>query len=127
MSILRWILAFPVAIASWLFFPMICEDVFSHGLEPSAVPAAVIAFLNPVISLGMLVFILPPGSQSNLIKSIVTLSIICAIGTLIVSFLILLGGGSDPIEVLIFEIAGVIVGAGLAYACASLKCRGISK
>jgi hypothetical protein len=129
MNILRWILAFPVAAAAWLYFPFLCALIVSaiRGTEEPLYFIPVVFFLNPIVCLGMLLLILPPGNRSGLVGSIIAFSIICGIGTLLVSFVMVIGASTtNPLEVLFFELAGTIVGAILAYACIPLKCRGTS-
>jgi hypothetical protein len=51
---------------------------------------------------------------------------ICVIGTLLISFVFLIGGGTNPLVVLLFEAAGTIVGARVVYEYIPQKCQGIS-
>jgi hypothetical protein len=129
MNILRWILAFPVAIGSWFYFPFVCGLIMYavHGPEEPRFFIPVIFFLNPIVSLGMLFLILPHGNRSGLEGSIITFSIICCMGAFLISFVMVIGASTtNPLVVLFCELAGTIVGAVLAYACIPLKCRGIS-
>jgi len=127
MTVLRWILAFPVGVVSWIYFPYLCSlslppslvalgpDVFSYG-------AAALLFLNPIVALGIFFLILPPGNRSALVTGIVTFSIICTIGTFLLSFLFFVGGGPPAcVKLLLLGITGTIIGAGIAYALMPLK------
>jgi uncharacterized membrane protein len=94
---------------------------------PIGVAFIVPCFLSPIVSLGILLLILPPGNRSGLVTSIIIYSIICAIGTFLISFVLAIGGGTNPLETLFSEITGTIVGATLAYACVPLKSYGGSQ
>lgn len=125
MITLRWILAFPIAALAWLYFPFLCSFVISQN--PGTIATAVVCFLNPIISLGVFLLVSPSGNRSNLVAGVAVYSVICTIGTLLVSFDLLIGGGPHPFEVLIFEILGTIMAVILAYACIPLKCDGLRK
>jgi len=129
MNVIRWIIAFPAAVAVWLFFPPFCEfllpsrlkllmDVGTYGFS---FLLSCVCFLVPILSLGTLVVLLPPMSRSNSVACVVVYSIICMAGTLLVSFVFAIGGGPNPLLYLLCETLGTIVGGWSAYAYVSGK------
>jgi hypothetical protein len=89
--------------------------VFSYG-------AAVLLFLNPIVALGIFFLILPSGSRSALVMGIIIFSIICAIGTFLLSLVFFFGGGPSPcFELLLLGLTGTLIGAGIDYALIPLK------
>jgi hypothetical protein len=121
MKVLRWIIAVPSAVFSWLFFPSLCAlFVPDYVSQPPVFEfntfCAISFFLTPIVSIGLFVLIIPATSKSGIFASVVCYSIICAIGTLLVSFVFAIGGGPNPFWTTAVEFLGTISGGRLAYA-----------
>jgi hypothetical protein len=109
MNILRWILAYPSAVAVWLFFPMLFlpfvpQDWASPGTDGP------IGFLE-------LVLILPYSTRLCLTAGIVAFSILSVIGSLLVAFVFLFGASlSAVVWTLVSHICGTVAGTLLSFA-----------
>ncbi len=130
MNTLRWILAFLIAFLSWLFFPFclgsVIANLFSYYPNPHTfdIPAAVLYFLTPVISFGMLILVLPSAPRTSLVVGIKIAAALFITGTLLFSALCLLFVGIGGFGVLFSELAGTAVGIKLAYAYLPQKSNG---
>ena len=128
MNYLRWALAFPMAVGSWLFFPYLCSLVLPASLivlnrSDFSFGASIIYFLSPVVSIGVLIVVLPPAAHSSLKKSIHVTSALFVAGTLLLTVLYLLSVGPIGFWVLFLGLAGTAIGYKAAYAYLPLKCR----
>jgi hypothetical protein len=127
MKTLRWILAFPLAALSWLYFPFLCSLIFPSinyyvGAYSWGWIDIPLCFFTPVVAFGIFTIVMPRGSRGALKSGILAFFIICLIGTGLVTFAVAIGGGTpNPLLILVCEPIGAIAGAGLAYGCLPLK------
>ena len=122
MNILRWILAYPSAVAVWLIFPMLFlpfvpQDWASPSSDPSIGLVELMFFLSPVASFVAFILILPYSTRLYLIAGLVAFSILSIIGALMIAFAFLFGNGpNDAAWTLVFLGCGTVAGTLLGYA-----------
>jgi hypothetical protein len=122
MNILRWILAYPSAVAVWLFFPMLFlpfvpQDWASPGTDGPIGFLELVFFLSPVASFVTFILILPYSTRLCLTAGIVAFSILSVIGSLLVAFVFLFGASlSAVVWTLVSHICGTVAGTLLSFA-----------
>jgi hypothetical protein len=107
-----------------MYFPYFCNalSVQMFNCELMGYEFIVVFFLNPILSLGILLLVLPSVNRAGLITIIILYSIVGAVCTFLFGFVFGIGGWSQAGEMIGSGVAGTVVGGGLAYLCVPLKC-----
>jgi hypothetical protein len=122
---LRLLLAFLIAALAWLTFPPTCNTLFVLSCNRTLLGNEIIfvSFLNPILSLGILLFFLPLSKKCVLVTIITLFSVAGAVCTFLLSFLVGIGGEGAPAgEMLTGGMVGTVLGAVLGYLSIPLKC-----